>query len=143
MRPYPMRPAELDAYRAERKLNARSDPTGSALLRLPAPWAALQAGLLLALPGALGLGGDLLQLHRLQGRQRSARRALPGVAEGAAVGLHPLLDRAQELALPLRQLDARPLGGAARLLQRAQRRALGQLLGIGRLSLHASPMADR
>src|ERR1700739_2323460 len=52
------------------------------------------------------LGADLLELDALHHRQRGPRRALVGIAEGAAVGLDPLGHRVEELALPRRQLDA-------------------------------------
>jgi hypothetical protein len=76
---------------------------------------------------ALGLGGDLFQLAALHGRQGLARRALFGIAEGPAIGLHPLLDRAEELAFPARQGNARLVGGALGPLQGVDGGAFGRL----------------
>src|SRR3712207_8209256 len=45
-------------------------------------------------------------LDRLAGREGLARRALLGVGEGPAVGLHPRRHRAEELALPVGEGDA-------------------------------------
>src|SRR5690606_8352369 len=66
-------------------------------------------------------------LSALHGRQGLAGRALFRVAEGAAIGLHPVLDRAEELALPVRQGDARLVGGALGALQGVEGGAFGRL----------------
>src|SRR5690349_593314 len=97
---------------------------------------------------ALRLGGDLLELDGLQRRERLAQRALLGVAEGAAVGLHTLADVGQELALPVGELHARLVGGAAGALQRIEGGALGRrLAGLQgrdwRLLPQISPIAER
>src|SRR5690606_40337405 len=81
---------------------------------------------------ALGLGGDLFELEVLHDRQRLAGAALLGIAEGAAAGIHPFLDAAEEFALPVGKLDARLVGGAPRLPERIERRPLGLGLAVGR-----------
>lgn len=85
----------------------------------------------LAHPGAgflaVGLGGDFLELAALHGREGLPRGALFGVGEGAAVGLDPLADRIEELALPFGQRNARLRGRAAGAFQGVQRRALRRL----------------
>ena len=65
------------------------------------------------------------------------------VAEGATVGLDPVLDRAQEFPLPVRQLHARPVGGATGPAQRIERCAPGLGPRVGRGLLHTPPIAER
>ena len=95
------------------------------------------------LPLALGLGGDLLQLDRLKGRQGLARGALLRITEGAAEGLQPVGDGAEELTLSFRQLDAGPVSLALSAFQGVQGGALGLRLRIWRLSVQISPTAAR
>src|SRR6516165_10093293 len=73
---------------------------------------------------ALRLGRDLLQLEVLHRRERLARRALVGIAEGAAEGLHAFGHRTQEFALPIGERHAGALRLAPRPLQGAERGAL-------------------
>ena len=75
--------------------------------------------------------------------ERLARSALLRVGVGAPVRLHPLLDGAQELALPVGELDAGAVGDPLGLAERAQGRALGGLALVGRLALQRPPMALR
>ena len=74
---------------------------------------------------SLRLGRDLFQLATLHGRQGLTGRAQFGVAEGAAVGLHPLRNGIEELALPFGQRNARLLCRAAGASEGVESGALG------------------
>jgi hypothetical protein len=104
------------------------------------------AAILTRIPLAGGLGADLLELDALHHRQRRAGRALVRVAEGAAVGLDPLADGLQELALPFGELDPGLVGGALGAAQGVEGGALGRLFCVRRslpLQLYSPPIAER
>jgi hypothetical protein len=103
---------------------------------------------------AARLGGDLFQFAGLQGGEGAGGAALLGVGEGAAVGLHPLAHRFEDLALPLGELDAGLVGLGLGALQGLQARALDPRLLLGALLLprgrrfilpeaQSPPMAER
>src|SRR5262245_15625166 len=54
---------------------------------------------------APGLGGDLLDLGRLQARERVFASACTRIAERRAVFFEPFVDSAQEFAFPMRVFD--------------------------------------
>src|ERR1700751_5948381 len=78
----------------------------------------------------ISLTRDFLEFHGLADGERRPRPTLFGVGKGPSVLLDAGLDRAQEFALPLRQLHAAGLGGAARLAQDAQGGTLGLRLAV-------------
>ena len=79
----------------------------------------------------------------LEGRQRLTGSTFLRIAERPAIGLDPGLDRAEELALPVGQVDARPFSLSARPPEGVEGGPPRRLPGISGAALQISPIAER